>query len=564
MSKRKKNKFKKRKAKVNSDHEKNIKDTVSNDIKKSSTEKEPQLSTPTSMSRLSCYVTPKMSPFTTQIYQDNTKIQEPLQSVNTSSQFYTCNDKQLESDQHFQITLEKRRKLLCNETPKCSKIRQRQEFLLDSPGPLIRKNANKFSWCQVNINPYLKNQDVNTKESNYGDLSFSPNQFSSTPVAQHPRKTIENFAECSFDGVRNENIISPKTPTYNKNINLNNSYTTEKVMAKDNSMKNRKLHTINMSGKMNLSSSNPKDRVISHNFKYSRNISKKSLYLSVSSPETTSYFLERLKRYYKIARNWFARIWDFAGHLKKDTVGAGQDIVDPFQVVCNRCVQYEENISKLTKRIDELTESQSGSVEQMKQFNHQLNEIKQHMDKFNDLQTELEMLKEQVKMTKTASFVPNILPSVPPPPPPPLPPPVLPISETKTYFNFQKKSNSGTKSPTNQNLRPVISREDILNVKLKKISTRPYQPISRRNSCSTSLDVLKTVTLKPVPCTPHLLSTPENDTVDMTLSPNTKLCTLLKNEIPSHRIKRLQRVGKYSCDSLYRRKLLDSRDREYN
>ncbi|XP_056636095.1 uncharacterized protein LOC130444838 [Diorhabda sublineata] len=548
MSKRKKNRYKKRKAKFNSERDKIIEDPVSDDIKESSIKNEPQLTTPTSVSRLSCYVTPKMSPLRSQNYPDPPQfsdIEAQLdhenflcrKSINTSK-FYSCHDNFLESDQHFQITLEKKIKR-CNETPKCTRTRQHQNFLYDSPAPLKRKQ--KFS------------------RGNCGDLSFSPNQFSSTPILQHQIKTIENNAERSFDVVKDD-VVSPKTPIYNRNINLNNSYTTEKLLPKDSSMKNLKLHVINMSGKIKLPSTRQEEK-----FNFSRNISKKSFNVSISNTETTRFFFGNLKRYYKIVYNWIIRIWEICSNLgtnlKKDTVDGGEGIADPFHGMCDKCLQCKENISILSKKIEELTVLQSGHLEQMKTLSQQLHQIKQQVDKLNDFQTELEMLKEQVKMAKPASLVPSVLPPAPPPPPPPLPPPVLPLSETKT-FNFQKKSSSGTKAVTNENLRPVISLEDILKVKLKKTSSRLHQPISRRNSSAVPSDMLKAVTLKPVPRTPHLLSTPKNDIGDMTLSPNTRLCSLLKTEMSTSKIKRLQRVGKYSFDSIYKKRLLDSRDRE--
>lgn len=87
-------------------------------------------------------------------------------------------------------------------------------------------------------------------------------------------------------------------------------------------------------------------------------------------------------------------------------------------------------------------------------------------------------------------------------------------------------------------------------------------PINRHNSQPlVSMDMLRQVKLRPASRNSLRLDTPEHAT-ELTTSPHSTLCRLLKNESSIPRLKRLRRVGAYSYDSFYRKKELGRRDRE--
>lgn len=73
--------------------------------------------------------------------------------------------------------------------------------------------------------------------------------------------------------------------------------------------------------------------------------------------------------------------------------------------------------------------------------------------------------------------------------------------------------------------------------------------------------MLRQVKLRPASRNSLRAETPEN-TTDLTTSPHSTLCRLLKNESSAPRLKRLRRVGAYSYDSLYRKKDFFRRDRD--
>lgn len=73
--------------------------------------------------------------------------------------------------------------------------------------------------------------------------------------------------------------------------------------------------------------------------------------------------------------------------------------------------------------------------------------------------------------------------------------------------------------------------------------------------------MLRQVKLRPASRNSLRADTPDNSS-DITTSPHSTLCRLLKNESSQPRLKRLRRVGAYSYDSLYRKKELSRRDRD--
>lgn len=87
-------------------------------------------------------------------------------------------------------------------------------------------------------------------------------------------------------------------------------------------------------------------------------------------------------------------------------------------------------------------------------------------------------------------------------------------------------------------------------------------PVNRYSSQPlVSMDMLRQVKLRPASRNSLRADTPESN-AELTTSPHSTLCRILKNESSVPRLKRLRRVGAYSYDSLYRKKEFGRRDRE--
>lgn len=111
----------------------------------------------------------------------------------------------------------------------------------------------------------------------------------------------------------------------------------------------------------------------------------------------------------------------------------------------------------------------------------------------------------QTSVPPTApSLFPSVPPPPPPPPPPPLPPPPLPPLGTMSVQNqlSAKKTATLTKKTQLQLMRPAISLEDIINVKLKRTPcAQRTDKLSRiltpsNNLPRISLEALRSVKLK--------------------------------------------------------------------
>ncbi|KAF2898657.1 hypothetical protein ILUMI_07528 [Ignelater luminosus] len=147
----------------------------------------------------------------------------------------------------------------------------------------------------------------------------------------------------------------------------------------------------------------------------------------------------------------------------------------PRDTNCNICNSYLSQVSKLASTLDELDtyiinikEANEDKLEKLVLLHSEFNQLRQELAQFKDFKKELREFKRQLD-TKSAVFPPPPAPPPPPRPPPP-PPPLPPLS---IPHNNSKSAKVAAKKKSDENARPVISLEDILKVKLKKISDRP-------------------------------------------------------------------------------------------
>lgn len=128
---------------------------------------------------------------------------------------------------------------------------------------------------------------------------------------------------------------------------------------------------------------------------------------------------------------------------------------------CYNCRVYVEQITSLSTKVDNLNEE----IGKMKEGLYELDVMKK---KIKDIEEKLD--------NRLTHVAPPLGPSPPPPPPPPLPPPPPPLPlptmvSCPAVARHAKTTNSKKIDKKNcENSRPVISLNDILNVKLKKTS----------------------------------------------------------------------------------------------
>ncbi|KAF2899804.1 hypothetical protein ILUMI_06382 [Ignelater luminosus] len=198
-------------------------------------------------------------------------------------------------------------------------------------------------------------------------------------------------------------------------------------------------------------------------------------------------------------------------------------IIDcPSDTNCNKCNSYLSQLSKLTSTVEELNteiinmkQDNQDKSEKLALLHSEINQLRQELAQFEDLRKELQELKGQLN-TKSA---------VPPPPPPP-PPPLLPALSIP--HNNSKTVKVAARKKSNENARPIISLEDILKVKLKKISDR-RSPMRRATEPLVS-NALKQVRLRPTTSKPQ---TPSNGSPSsassVSNSPRSSLTRILTN-----------------------------------
>lgn len=150
-----------------------------------------------------------------------------------------------------------------------------------------------------------------------------------------------------------------------------------------------------------------------------------------------------------------------------------------------------------------------------------------------------------------------------------------------------KKSSSKKMSSGMTAARPVISLDDILRVKLKKPSVSKFEtvvlyrcygnrvcyfyfqtrspfttPLRRTENQQPVMDLLSQVKLKPASRPSIHPKTPDGQKANLTTSPYSSLSRLLTDNNSVRKVKRLQKVGGYSLDSVYRcSPLMSNRER---
>ncbi|CAG9860692.1 unnamed protein product [Phyllotreta striolata] len=456
------------------------------------------------------------------------------------------------------------------ETPKCGDVYRMKKTDLEKPMHESRHklNGNIFR-RDVNINPYLRNIEDNIGDGSYTEASFfCPNlfrQYSSTPIP-----TI---------GSHRGLVVSPKSPKFNASINLTTT-SGDKLLRKSSSLRSLK-HSINISTRRKIIRYSSKEQEKKDQYKCNNAncINNSSINELLESHGTGCYqnIFSKIKSYFKLT-NWTGKVVNVCFHLGvhlKNTLSSIYNAQNnasrhDYLITCDKCKQNEEQISKLSLKVAEIENTNKKNFEQL---NEELKKIKDDLHQLANVKIEMDCFKEELELIKSKSSA-RVVPAPPPPPPPPPMPSFIPPPPPPPMFNATPSDSSKLKiskkkhnMDDKENSRPVISLEDILKVKLKKTShSNSYQatPTSRpNNQPAVSLEMLRQVKLKPS----NGSRRSEGDTLglDVPLSPTSNLCRLLKSEMSAgRRLKRLRKIGGLNCDSVYRRRLDDRREREYD
>ncbi|KAL3271562.1 hypothetical protein HHI36_022037 [Cryptolaemus montrouzieri] len=136
-----------------------------------------------------------------------------------------------------------------------------------------------------------------------------------------------------------------------------------------------------------------------------------------------------------------------------------------------RCNDYQKEIDRLSLKLSELHSDiealksryiEYASVrERIQELSKKLENISKETESFVTVKLQLETLEKEFKNT-----APQVMTAVPPPPPP-LPPPPVPITYSTSFIRVIKNERKFIEADPS---RPIITLEDILKVKLKKIS----------------------------------------------------------------------------------------------
>lgn len=167
-----------------------------------------------------------------------------------------------------------------------------------------------------------------------------------------------------------------------------------------------------------------------------------------------------------------------------------------------KCLTCKEEIRVLTNKITVLENELQTVKEELKSIEGLRGEIK-----------EINKLREQLfSKTKSTGCMPSIqtTSSPPAPPPPPPPPPPMPIFVPPPVSRPLKNSKKAENS--NENSRPLITVEDLLKVRLKKITSSSV-PINKKPPTLDPDELLKQVKLRPMSrqTTPQILSNSPTD-----------------------------------------------------
>lgn len=146
---------------------------------------------------------------------------------------------------------------------------------------------------------------------------------------------------------------------------------------------------------------------------------------------------------------------------------------ESLQKICN-CQQFHLQMGHLLSRIHSLESNlhvsqvklneQQKKIDNTEDLERKIDEMKRKLESYEVIKSELADIRKQLSSSSA------VVPPKPPVPPPPPPLPVFSISAKNTCNTFLKMVHSEKKLISYENPRPMITLEDILNVKLKKTS----------------------------------------------------------------------------------------------
>ncbi|KAB0796015.1 hypothetical protein PPYR_10076 [Photinus pyralis] len=195
--------------------------------------------------------------------------------------------------------------------------------------------------------------------------------------------------------------------------------------------------------------------------------------------------------------------------------------------VCNNCIKYHNKITELTSSVENLhSEMLRMREENKKDWERMRDDNKKDWESVKQQLLNLEQNRRDLVSTGAVAPVQLIPPPPPPPPPPVLVPPTVPVAVSKTKLVDKKKPR--------EIVQPIISLDDILKVKLKKVSDPPSSKFRR----ATEPNLVSSVkTLRPIRRQNSLMST--------SVTPDNLSSSLLRMlssvDTGSHKVKRLQR-----------------------
>ncbi|KAK5637919.1 hypothetical protein RI129_012214 [Pyrocoelia pectoralis] len=260
---------------------------------------------------------------------------------------------------------------------------------------------------------------------------------------------------------------------------------------------------------------------------------------TVNTIETCAHIVSKLKKYHgRYSSQLPTKVFDLFTWLG---VAIKQSLVSLYKFYTHRNTSHCENCNQYLGQIAALSSNIENLRSEMK------DEIKQQLCKFE------ENIKRHLSDTRLAPIH-----TVPPPPPPPPPPPLLP-----SLTNSSKIVRKTEVKKSQDVVKPIISLDDILNVKLRKISGRPSIEVRRSTepNLATSLKTLKPIKSSLTSSTSSLqLRTPPVNS-ESPCSTLTRMLTGVDANV--RRVKRLQRSNTYnSFDDSSRRGLLTKRERD--
>ncbi|KAK9745182.1 hypothetical protein QE152_g7188 [Popillia japonica] len=362
----------------------------------------------------------------------------------------------------------------------------------------------------------------------------------STPIEkmQKTDKILENMAKnilvshldrrlhsTEKNSINHYNNFSPKTPN-NRNLNTSKcdgKVLTQKINKLDSCISKRKIYNsvspkkINdISGRINR---NAKDSsrsrlqsvrndpvIVPKTFSpQRRSFVKSNNVLNVSNSGIYTRFMTNIKKLHsRYSTRWYNVVKDVCVGLgitvrrklssvclpNENNSSAESEVIEikpKKQKACYRCKNYEEQVLTLSTKILDLDKELHENKEKMTNLSEEIDKIKVDLTELDVVKQKLRDIEERID--KKLSLSSGAISSPPPPPPPiPPPPPPLPSSASSPSVSRTVKATVSRKVEKKncENSRPVISLNDILNVKLKKTSasfdrTNRASPVGLRN-----------------------------------------------------------------------------------